>query len=140
MIVTVVKDVSQDHVLEMKMEEVRKRQMVSADNKTTTSSADHGHKVAAAAIVGGVETPKLTAVLAASLDYAVATAVDRRHQMANVASRTTMLYVVYGRLEAAVAAVAGVETVPRIAVLDVSLDLVLTVFQIQQHRQAKRPS
>lgn len=76
-IATVAKDVSQDHVSGTK--EVR-HQMVSADENTTASSADHGHKGAAAAVVGGVGTPKLTVVLAVNPGH-VLTVIQIQHHL-----------------------------------------------------------
>ena len=66
--------------------------MVSADNKTTTSSAGHGHKAAVAAVADGAETPKRIAEPAVNLGHAKAMLESKQRQTANVASRTTTSY------------------------------------------------
>lgn len=138
--VTAAKDANQDPASKTEMKEVNKHQMVSADNKTTTSSADHGHKAAAAVVADGVAILMLTVVLAVNPDHAKSLLEVKQQQMGNAASRTATLYAAHGRWEDVVAAADGVETVWTIAALDASLDLVLTVIQIQQHQQAKKLS
>ena len=66
--------------------------MVSADNKTTTSSAGHGHKGAVAAVADGAETPKLIAEPAVNLGHVKAMLEAQQRRTANAASRTTTLY------------------------------------------------